>query len=60
MLETSSRNNMESEQEAVLPIPMPIFTQVPSKMLSIQEIYQRIRSGTDLDQVAFNEGGITF
>ena len=29
-------------------------------MLSIQEIYQRIQSGTDLDQVAFNKGRITF
>ena len=60
MLETSSKNCMEQEQEEALPIPTPIFTQMTSNMLSIQEILQRIQSGTDLDQVAFTEGGITF
>ena len=50
----------ESAQEEVLPIPMLVFTWVPSNTLSIQAIYQRIRSGTDLNQVIFNEGGITF
>ena len=59
-LETSSGNSMDQDQEAVLPIPMPIFTQAPSNTLSVQEIYQRIWSGTDLDQVTFTEGRITF
>ena len=41
-------------------LPVPLFTQVPSNLLSVQEILQRIWSGTDLDQIAFREGGITF
>ena len=53
-------SDLESEQEEPLPVPTPIFTRVPSNTLSILQIYQRIRSGIDLDQVAFNKGRITF
>ena len=49
---------MESKQEE--PLPVPIFSQAPLNTLSIQQIYQGIWSGTDLYQLAFNKGGITF
>ena len=54
-------SDSESE-ELVPPIPIPIwiFTRAPSNMLNVQQIYQRIWSGTDLNQVAFNKGRITF
>ena len=56
-----SDSKAELEQEKSLPVPNNlVFTWAPSNMLSVQEIYQRIWSGTDIDQVAFNKGGITF
>ena len=33
---------------------------MPSNPLNVQQIYQRIQSGIDQDQVVFNEGRITF
>ena len=59
LLDSVSASESEESAEPIL-VPAQIFTQAPSNTLSIQQIYQRIRSGTDLDQVAFNEGGITF
>ena len=53
-------SKVESEQQEPLPVPGLVFIWAPSNTLSVQEIYQRIQSGTNLDQVAFNEGGITF
>ena len=53
-------SDLDLEQEEALPVPTPIFTRAPSNMLSVQQIYQRIQLGIDLNQVTFNEGGITF
>ena len=57
----NSVSDWESEESvAPTPVPAQIFTPVPSSTLSIQQIYQRIWSATDLDQITFNEGRITF
>ena len=39
---------------------VPLFTQAPSNLLSVQEILHWIWSGIDLDQITFSEGHITF